>query len=180
MLDIQALRNDLDGVAGRLATRGFTLDTAKFEQLEAERKTIQTRTQELQAKRNAASKQIGAAKAKGEDVSAIMAEVASLGDELKKLESEALPKALTEMDAFLSVIPNMPHATVPVGKSDTDNVEVRKVGEPKPLDFEVKDHVSLGEGLGGLDFETAAKISGARFSLLKGSLARLQDRKSVV
>jgi seryl-tRNA synthetase len=173
MLDIQALRNDLSGVAARLATRGYTLDTAKFEHLEAERKTIQTRTQELQAKRNAASKQIGAAKAKGEDVSAIMAEVASLGDELKKLESEALPKVLTEMDAFLSVIPNMPHASVPVGKSEADNVEVRKVGEVPKFDFTVQDHVSIGEGLGGLDFETATKIAGARFSLLKGPLARL-------
>ncbi len=173
MLDIQALRNDLAAVAASLATRGYTLDTTKFEQLEAERKTIQTRTQELQAKRNAASKQIGAAKAKGEDVSAIMAEVAAIGDELKKLESEALPKVLLEMEGFLSVIPNMPHASVPLGKSDADNVLVRKVGEPKKFDFEVQDHVSLGEGLGGLDFETATKISGARFSLLKGPLARL-------
>jgi len=172
MLDIQALRNDLAGVAARLATRGFVLDTARFEQLEAERKTIQTRTQELQAKRNATSKQIGQAKAKGEDVSAIMAEVGALGEELKQLEAK-LPQVLAEMDAFLSVIPNMPHASVPVGKSDADNVEVRKVGTPPKFDFEVQDHVSIGEGLGGLDFETASKIAGARFSLLKGPLARL-------
>ena len=173
MLDIQALRHDLPGVAARLKTRGFVLDTARFEQLESERKTIQTRTQELQAKRNSASKLIGQAKAKGEDVSAIMGEVAAIGDELKKLESEALPKVLQEMDAFLAVIPNTPHANVPIGQSADDNLEVRKWGAPPRFDFEVKDHVSLGEGLGGLDFETAAKISGARFSLLKGPLARL-------
>jgi seryl-tRNA synthetase len=172
MLDIQALRNDLAAVAARLATRGYTLDTAKFEQLEAERKTIQTRTQELQAKRNASSKLIGQAKAKGEDTTAIMAEVGALGEELKQLEAK-LPLLLQEMDAFLAVIPNVPHATVPVGKSEADNVEVRKVGEPTKFAFEVKDHVSIGEGLGGLDFETATKIAGARFSLLKGPLARL-------
>ncbi len=172
MLDIQILRNDLAAVATRLATRGYALDTAKFEQMEAARKTIQTRTQELQAKRNATSKLIGQAKAKGEDVSAIMAEVGLLGDELKQLETK-LPQVLQEMDAFLAVIPNMPHASVPVGKSEADNVEVRKVGEPTKFAFEVKDHVSIGEGLGGLDFETATKIAGARFSLLKGPLARL-------
>lgn len=172
MLDIQTLRNDLAGVAARLATRGYQLDAAKFEQLEAERKTIQTRTQELQAKRNASSKQIGQAKARGEDVTAIMAEVASLGDELKQLEAK-LPQVLQDMDAFLSVIPNTPHETVPQGKSEEDNVEVRRVGTIPQFDFEVKDHVSVGEGLGGLDFETATKISGARFSLLKGPLARM-------
>ena len=172
MLDIQALRNDLPGVAARLATRGYQLDTGKFAQLEAERKTIQTRTQELQAKRNATSKQIGQAKAKGGDVSAIMAEVASLGDELKQQEVQ-LDRVLQELDAFLAVIPNTPHESVPHGKSDADNAEVRRVGAVPKFDFAVKDHVSIGEGLGGLDFETAAKISGARFSLLKGPLARL-------
>ncbi|MEW5904421.1 MAG: serine--tRNA ligase [Pseudomonadota bacterium] len=173
MLDIQSLRNDLAGVAARLKTRGFELDTARFEKLEAERKAIQTRTQDLQAKRNALSKSIGQAKAKGEDVSAIMAEVGALGAELKQLESEALPKVLAEMDAFLAVIPNLPHASVPVGKSEADNVETHRFGEPRKFDFEVQDHVSLGEGLDGLDFETATKIAGARFSLLKGPLARL-------
>ena len=172
MLDIQALRNDLNGVAARLATRGFVLDVAKFAQLEAERKTIQTRTQELQAKRNSSSKLIGQAKAKGEDTSAIMAEVANLGDELKQLEAQ-LERVQHELNAFLSVIPNMPHASVPHGKSEADNVEVRRAGNVPQFDFEVQDHVSLGEGLGGLDFDTAAKISGARFSLLKGPLARL-------
>ncbi|MHB1117502.1 serine--tRNA ligase [Sideroxydans sp.] len=172
MLDIQTLRNDLAGVAARLKSRGFELDTAKFEQLEAERKTIQTRTQELQAKRNASSKLIGQAKAKGEDTTAIMAEVGALGDELKQLEVK-LPQVLADMDAFLAVIPNVPHASVPVGKSEADNVEMHKFGEPKRFDFEVQDHVSIGEGLGGLDFETATKIAGARFSLLKGPLARM-------
>ena len=172
MLDIQSLRNDLDAVAKRLATRGFALDTQRFAQLEAERKSIQTHTQELQAKRNATSKQIGAAKAKGVDVSAIMAEVADLGDELKQAEAQ-LGDVQIALQQMLEVIPNMPHSSVPVGKSEADNKEVRKVGEIPKFDFEVKDHVSIGEGLGGLDFETATKIAGARFSLLKGPLARL-------
>jgi len=165
------MRNNLEGVAAHLATRGFVLDTVKFAQLESERKTIQTRTQELQAKRNSSSKLIGQAKSKGEDVSAIMADVANLGDELKQLEAQ-LERVQHELNAFLSVIPNMPHESVPVGKSETDNLEVRKVGTPPQFDFEAKDHVSIGEEL-GLDFDTAAKISGARFSLLKGPLARL-------
>jgi seryl-tRNA synthetase len=172
MLDIQILRNDLAGVAARLATRGFVLETTKFEQLEGERKVIQTRTQELQAKRNSASKQIGIAKSKGEDVSAIMAEVANLGDELKQAEVQ-LGEVQIALQTMLEVLPNMPNESVPVGKSEADNVEVRKVGSVPKFDFAVKDHVSIGEGLGGLDFETAAKISGARFSLLKGGLARL-------
>jgi len=171
MLDIQLLRNDLDGVAARLATRGFALDTEKFAQLEAERKTIQTRTQELQAKRNATSKQIGAAKAKGEDTSAIMAEVATLGDELKQAEVQ-LGEVQSALQRLLEVIPNTPHSGVPVGKSEADNLEVRKVGNIPQYDFAVKDHVELGEKL-GLDFDTATKIAGARFSLLKGGLARL-------
>ena len=172
MLDIQVLRNDLAAVAARLATRGFVLDTEKFAQLEAGRKTIQTRTQELQAKRNSSSKQIGAAKAKGEDTSAIMAEAANLGGELKQLETK-LEQVQHELNTFLSEIPNTPHESVPAGKSEADNVEVRKVGNVPQFAFDVQDHVSIGEGLGGLDFETATKISGARFSLLKGPLARL-------
>jgi len=172
MLDIQVLRNDLDGVAKRLATRGFVLDKEKFIQLESERKSIQTRTQELQAKRNAASKQIGVAKSKGEDASVILAEVATLGDELKSIETR-LSGIQQDLNAFLSVIPNLPGEHVPTGKSEADNVEVRKIGEVPKFDFEVKDHVAIGEELGGLDFETAAKIAGARFSLLKGPLARL-------
>jgi len=172
MLDIQALRNDLDGIASRLASRGYVLDTVQFQAMEAQRKTIQTRTQELQAKRNSSSKLIGQAKAKGEDTSAIMAEVATLGEELKQLETQ-LEQVQQSLNAFLSVIPNTPHESVPLGKSETDNVEVRKVGNIPQFAFEVKDHVAIGEELGGLDFETATKISGARFSLLKGPLARL-------
>ncbi len=172
MLDIQTLRNGLAAVAERLATRGFILDTAKFSQLEAERKHIQTYTQELQAKRNSTSKLIGQAKAKGEDTSVIMAEVANLGDELKQLEMK-LEQVQQAFNDFLSLIPNTPHESVPAGKSEADNVEVRKVGSVPQFSFEVKDHVRIGEGLGGLDFETATKISGARFSLLKGPLARL-------
>jgi seryl-tRNA synthetase len=171
MLDIQLLRNDLAAVAARLATRGYVLDAAKFEQLEAARKAIQTRTQELQAKRNSSSKLIGRAKAKGEDVSAIMAEVATLGDELKQAEVQ-LGEVQIALQALLEVIPNTPHSSVPVGKSEADNLEVRKVGKIPQFDFAVKDHVDLGERL-GLDFDTASKISGARFSLLKGPLARL-------
>ncbi len=172
MLDIQALRTDLAGMAARLATRGFELDVARFQELEAQRKTIQTRTQELQARRNSSSKLIGHAKAKGEDTSAIMAEVATLGDELKQAEVQ-LDEVQSALQKLLEVIPNTPHSTVPPGKSEADNVEVRKVGTPAKFDFAVKDHVSIGEGLGGLDFETATKIAGARFSLLKGPLARL-------
>ena len=172
MLDIQLLRNDLNDVTKRLAKRGFALDSEKFVKLEAERKTIQSRTQELQAKRNSSSKLIGQAKAKGEDVSFIMADIANLGDELKQLEAK-LESVQQELNGFLSDIPNMPHESVPEGKSETENVEVRRIGKIPSFSFEVKDHVSLGEALGGLDFETAAKISGARFSLLRGPLARL-------
>jgi seryl-tRNA synthetase len=171
MLDIQLLRNDLAGVAARLVTRGFVLDEARFQELEAQRKMIQTRTQELQAKRNSSSKLIGQAKAKGEDVTAIMAEVATLGDELKQAEVQ-LGEVQSALQQLLEVIPNTPHSSVPVGKSETDNLEVRKVGNIPQFDFAVKDHVDLGEKL-GLDFDTATKISGARFSLLKGGLARL-------
>ena len=172
MLDIQVLRNDLAGVAARLETRGYRLDTARFGQMESARKDIQTRTQELQAKRNTTSRQIGQAKARGEDVAAIMAEVAGLGEELKALEGQ-LEQIQQELQTFLAVIPNMPHASVPVGKTEAENAEIRRIGNPPVLDFEVRDHVSVGEHLGGLDFETATRISGARFSLLKGPLARL-------
>ena len=172
MLDIQLLRNDLDAVAKRLAKRGFIFDTAHFQELEQERKTVQTHTQELQAKRNATSKQIGIAKSKGEDVSAIMAEVANLGDELKAAEDK-LAYIQTRMQDLLAGVPNLPHESVPEGKSEENNVEVRLVGTPRNYDFPVKDHVDLGEGLKQLDFETAAKISGARFTLMKGPLARL-------
>ncbi len=171
MLDIQTLRNDLDGVVARLAMRGFALDVVRFQELEAQRKRIQIHTQELQARRNSSSRLIGQAKAKGEDTAAIMAEVATLGDELKQAEAQ-LDEVQAALQQLLEVIPNTPHSSVPQGRSEADNVEVRKVGAPAKFDFAVQDHVELGEKL-GLDFETAAKISGARFSLLKGNLARL-------
>ncbi|OWY38792.1 serine--tRNA ligase [Xenophilus sp. AP218F] len=171
MLDINLLRNDIDAVAARLAGRGYTLDTAAFNQLESDRKSLQSRMQELQAKRNASSKQIGVAKSKGEDVSAIMAEVATLGDELKAAE-QAFEAVQTKLDAWLMSIPNLPHESVPVGKDENDNVEVRRVGVPRQFDFEVKDHVDVGAPL-GLDAETGAKLSGARFTVLKGDIARL-------
>ena len=172
MLDIQLLRNDLPGVAARLAERGMTLDTAAFERLEARRKTVQTQTQELQAKRNQLSKQVGQAKAKGEDASALMAEVTAQADKLKALEQD-LAQAQTELDEFLAVIPNLPHASVPIGKSPDDNVEIRRVGTPRTFDFAAKDHVDLGAGLGQIDFDTAAKLAGARFVVLKKHVARL-------
>jgi seryl-tRNA synthetase len=172
MLDIGLLRNDLPGVAAALAKRGVTLDTAAFEALERERKDIQTRTQDLQSKRNTLSKQIGAAKQKGEDASALLAEVGGLGDTLKALEGE-LDAVQGKLRDFLLVIPNLTHVSVPTGTSEKDNVEVRRWGAPRTFDFAPKDHADLGEALGLLDFETAAKLSGSRFSLLRGDLARL-------
>lgn len=171
MLDIQALRNDLDGVVGLLKKRGFEFDSASFSALEQERKTVQTRTQDLQAKRNNASKQIGFAKSKGEDVSDIMAEVAGLADQLKADEAR-LAELQTQLQNLLLNVPNLPHATVPEGKSETDNVEVRKVGTPRTFDFEIKDHTDVGTPL-GLDFDAGIKLSGARFTFMRGHIAKL-------
>ena len=172
MLDIQLLRSDLAGVAQRLAARGFTLPAAEFEALEAERKKVQTDTQDLQARRNSMSKQIGQLKAKKEDASALMAEVNAQAEQLKSLEQQldSVQKRLTD---FLMVIPNLPLASVPAGKSADDNVEVRRVGQPRTFEFAVKDHVDIGEALGQLDFDTAGKIAGARFSVLKAGVARM-------
>jgi len=171
MLDIQALRNDLDGVVSQLQARGFEFDAAKFSALEQERKTVQTNTQDLQAKRNNASKQIGFAKSKGEDVSAIMAEVAGLGEQLKAGETR-LAELQAELQSMLLNVPNLPHSSVPAGKSEADNVEVRKVGTPRSFDFEIKDHTDVGTPL-GLDFDTGAKLSGARFTLMRGQIAKM-------
>jgi len=162
----------LPRVVARLAQRGVTLDVARFESLEAERKRIQTRTQDLQSQRNALSKAIGAAKGRGEDAAAPLAEVAGIGDEITRLEA-SLASVQAELRAFLLDLPNLTHASTPVGKSGDDNVEVRRWGTPRTFDFPVRDHVDLGEGLGLLDFATAAKLSGARFSFLRGDLARL-------
>ncbi len=172
MLDIQLLRSQPAEVAERLASRGAGFDVVAFQALEDERKGLQVRTQELQAKRNALSKQIGQLKAKGEDTAAVMQEVAGLGDELKRNE-EALADLLNRIDVFVSVIPNLPHESVPAGKSEADNVEVRRWGTPREFGFAAKDHVDLGTELGGFDFDAATKISGARFSLMKGAVARL-------
>ena len=172
MLDIQLLRKDLPAVVAGLARRGLAFDEAGFRALEDERKGLQTRTEELQAKRNVLSKQVGILKGKGEDASAVLAEVGGLGDELKANEA-ALSALQGRLDAFLRTIPNIPRPEVAHGKSSDDNVEVRRWGTPRAFDFPVKDHVDVGAGLGMLDFDTAAKLSGARFSVLRGGLARL-------
>uniref|UniRef100_UPI0035ADF34C serine--tRNA ligase n=1 Tax=Pseudoduganella sp. TaxID=1880898 RepID=UPI0035ADF34C len=171
MIDIQLLRKDIDTVAAKLATRKFQLDVAGFNALEGERKAIQMRTEELQSKRNSLSKQIGMLKGKGEDTSAVMAEVAGLGDELKNNEA-ALAVVQEKMSTFLQAVPNLPHESVPTGTDETGNVEVRKFGTPRSFDFEVKDHADVGVAL-GLDFETATKLTGSRFSVMKGGIARL-------
>ena len=171
MIDIQLLRKDIATVAARLATRKFQLDVAGFTALEAERKAIQTRTEELQGKRNALSKQIGMLKGKGEDTSAVMAQVAGLGDELKADET-ALAQVQAKLSDFIMAVPNLPHESAPVGEDEAGNVEVRKVGTPRSFDFEVKDHVDVGAAL-GLDFEVATKLTGSRFSVMKGGIARL-------
>ena len=171
MIDIQLLRKDIATVAERLATRKFQLDVAGFTALEAERKAIQTRTEELQGKRNALSKQIGMLKGKGEDTSAVMAQVAGLGDELKADEA-ALTLVQAKLSDFIMAVPNLPHESTPAGENEAGNVEVRKVGTPRSFDFEVKDHVDVGAPL-GLDFEVATKLTGSRFSVMKGGIARL-------
>jgi len=171
MLDIALVRKDPAAVAARLRARGFELDVGALEALEAERKSVQTRTEELQARRNALSKQIGQLKARGEDASALMAEAAQIPEELKRLEQRNAD-VQARQQAFLMEVPNLPHESVPAGRSSDDNVEVRRWGEPLRFDFAVKDHVDLGAGL-GMDFETAARLSGARFVVLKGALARL-------
>jgi seryl-tRNA synthetase len=172
MLDIQLLRKDLPAVVAGLARRGVAFDESGFRALEDERKGLQSRTEELQAKRNALSKQVGILKGRGEDASAVLAEVGGIGDELKANET-ALGALQERLAGFLRTIPNIPRPEVAGGTSSDDNVEVRRWGEPRAFDFPVKDHVDVGAGLGMLDFDTAAKLSGARFSVLKGGLARL-------
>ena len=172
MLDISLLRKDLPAVVAALKRRGFDFDEGGFRALEEERRGLQQKTEQLQAKRNALSKQIGALKGKGEDTTAVMREVGGLGDELKSNEA-ALAALQERLSAFLRVIPNMPRAEVPEGRTSDDNVEVRRWGTPRNFDFAAKDHVDIGVGLRGMDFETAAKIAGARFYVLKGAIARL-------
>lgn len=170
MLDVTMLRKQLPEVVARLAARGFQFPEEEFNRLEAERKSVQTRTEELQAQRNTLSKQIGMAKKAGEDASALMAEAARIPEELADLEKE-LDRIRTDLENLLLRIPNIPHESVPVGRDETENVEVRRWGTPRTFDFEVKDHVDVGAPL-GLDFDTAAKLSGARFAFMRGQVAR--------
>ena len=172
MLDPQLFRTDLNAVAAALAKRGYTLDVDAFHRLENERKALQVRTQELQARRNIASRQIGIAKAKGEDASALLAEVAGAGEELKACEAQ-LEVVQVGLRELMLGMPNLPHASVPLGRSEVDNVEVRRWGAPRAFAFTPKDHTDLGENLGLIDFAVAAKLSGARFSFLRGGIARL-------
>ncbi|MDH3327024.1 MAG: serine--tRNA ligase [Gammaproteobacteria bacterium] len=172
MLDQKLLRQDLENTAKKLARRGYILDTAAFTSLENERKLIQEKTQALQSDRNTKSKSIGKAKAKGEDITPLLAEVDGLGEKLKASE-HALSELQEKLNLFLMEIPNIPHESVPDGKNEDDNVEIRRWGTPREFDFEIKDHVSVGEDTALLNFELAAKITGSRFMLLTGDLARM-------
>lgn len=171
MIDIQLLRKDIGTIAAKLKTRNFDLDVAVFNDMEAQRRQLQTATEEMQAKRNTLSKQIGILKKSGQDASAVMAEVGGLGAQLKANEA-ALAELQEKISAFMLTIPNIPHESVPVGADESANVEVRRVGTPREFDFDIKDHVDVGAPL-GLDFETASKLSGARFCLMRGNMARL-------
>ncbi len=171
MLDIALLRKNLPEVVARLKTRNFDFPEAEFNALEAERKSVQTKTEELQAKRNTLSKQIGLAKKSGEDASALMAEAGRIPEELSALETK-LDEIRTKLEAMMLRVPNLPNESVPVGKDESENVEVRRWGTPRTFDFEVKDHVDVGGPL-GLDFDTAAKLSGSRFCFMRGQVARL-------
>ena len=173
MLDIQLLRNNITTVAKQLMVRGFELNTEEFEKLEAQRKSLQTENEQLQAQRNQISKQIGVLMGQGkkDEADAAKNEVAQIKMQMDKIEQD-LPKVQAALDDFLLRIPNLPHKSIPIGKDETQNVEVRKVGTPRAFDFEIKDHVDLGMAL-GLDFEKATELSGARFALMKGKVARL-------
>ena len=171
MLDINMLRRDVAAVAVRLKTRGYEFDVDRFNALEADRKFVQTKTEELQARRNALSKQVGTLKAKGQDAASLLAEAGSIPDEVKKLEAQ-LAGIQQKLQQWMLEVPNLVHESVPIGVSADDNVEVRRWGTPRAFDFLVKDHVDVGTPL-GLDFDTAAKLSGSRFALLRGPLARL-------
>jgi len=172
MLDPKLLRGDLAYCKAQLARRGYPLDTEAFAELEEQRKTLQIETQNLQSERNSRSKAIGKAKAKGEDVTEILNAVSTLGDQLKTTE-EKLLKVQIDMDALLMGIPNIPHESTPDGNGEEENVEIRRWGEPRQYDFTVKDHVDIGEGSGLLDFETGAKLTGSRFTVMSGGMARL-------
>lgn len=172
MLDSKTVRTQPQLVAEQLAKRGFTLDVAALESLEAQRKDVQMRTEQLQAERNSSAKSIGQAKARGEDIAPLLASVEQMGSELDAAKQQ-LEAIQAQLDAILLGVPNIPHDSVPTGADEDENREVRRWGEPKAFDFEPKDHVELGEKLGGLDFSNAAKLSGARFAVMSGGIARL-------
>lgn len=173
MLDPKLLRSDLDWVEAELARRSFRLDTAAVSALEARRRDVQSRTQALQSERNSRSKLIGQAKARGEDIQPLLAEVESFGDDLKRLETE-LDEIQATLEAMLLTVPNLLDADVPAGRSEADNMEVWRWSEPRQFEFEPRDHVELGARQGLMDFEAAAKITGARFVTLQGGLCLLQ------
>ncbi|MCW8112613.1 serine--tRNA ligase [Yersinia intermedia] len=172
MLDPNMLRNELDAVAEKLARRGFKLDVEMLRQQEERRKVLQVETESLQAERNSRSKLIGAAKARGEDIEPLRLEVNVLGERLDAAKAE-LDKLQNEIRDLALSIPNLPDDSVPMGKDEKDNLEVSRWGEPHKYDFEVRDHVSLGEMAGGLDFAAAVKLTGARFVVMKGQIARM-------
>ncbi len=173
MLDPKHLRNDIQATAEKLLTRGFQLDVDSFNALEEKRKALQMRTQDLQNERNVRSKSIGKAKAAGEDIAPLLAEVGQLGDELDSAKAQ-LSELLDEMSSLSYGIPNLPDDSVPVGKDENDNLEISKWGTPREFDFEVNDHVDVAEKLNkGLDFETGVKLSGSRFVVMRGQIARL-------
>lgn len=172
MIDPKYFRTELAEAALRLKTRGFALDVAAITALEEKRKALQTRSQELQALRNSKSKGIGQAKARGEDIAPLMAEVEGFKTELDKAEAETAA-VLAELDAIIQRVPNLPHPSVPVGSDETGNVEVLRWGTPRHFDYEARDHVAVGEFLGGLDFAAAVKITGSRFIVMQGQIARL-------
>jgi len=172
MLDPKLLRSDLEGVASSLARRGFALDTARIAELETRRKTLQIETQDLQNERNTKSKSIGRAKAAGEDIQPLLDEVATLGDRLKSVD-DALAEVQDALNQIALNTPNLPHPSVPDGEDENDNREERRWGEPRVFDFEPKDHVDLGAALGMLDFDAAAKLTGSRFAVMSGPLARM-------
>ena len=172
MLDPRRLRNELEETAALLARRGFTLDVKGLRALDRQRKALQVETQALQKERNTRSKSIGQAKASGEDITPLLAQVANLGDRLKTVET-SLSRLQTQVETIFLDIPNLPDPSVPEGSDETHNIEVRRWGEPPEFDFPVRDHVEIGERLGGLDFEAAAKLSGSRFVVMHGPIARL-------
>ncbi|MFV1997880.1 MAG: serine--tRNA ligase [Acidiferrobacterales bacterium] len=172
MIDPKLIRTDIEIVAQGLARRGFSLDTAALVALEEERKDLQVRTQDLQATRNASSRAIGLAKAKGDDAARLITEVSNLGDELKKTEDE-LEGVQSRLNEILMGLPNLPHESAPDGLSEDENQQVRQWGEPRSFDFEPKDHVDIGSTLAQLDFETAAKLTGSRFVVMSGQVAQL-------